>query len=403
MIGPWYIDAIDVRGGLAVGSLRQADLCGERVKERGPSVFIAPPSFVPEFVHSQFIGLTLARARAQAGLFNEGQEVAFDTLAALVEFVRRTYIRGSGGDGAGESGGSFPPPLPPDAGESPPEPEGLGGMDLGEEQTDPVAAVSAMVRENSSGSKLLKIGESQRAYSLAMPNPTAAGASSTRSRRLARGALWALQELMRRRPSPHSENLHWATTCAKLVSLLFRMGLWPIFLQEFRDPDAAYEWIMGSGEVRDEHEGMIYHALRLDPYHWDRYYWPWGGGAWALDADAFDDLAAFPLPKKIVPFKEPKSQNLHGVLAALMATPIEVGESAKQDEERIAELAIFAAASINLGRDYAPFGGFHLAYSMQFADQLVVRAQQWLSANAPKLVYAPPVESIVAQASQVPT
>ena len=98
---PWYVDAIDVRGGMAVGTQRNRDLMQDSWNESGPSVFISPPAFALNSCRPERQALPLLRNFAQTGLFNDGQEVPFDSLAALAEFVRRSYLRGTGGDGAG--------------------------------------------------------------------------------------------------------------------------------------------------------------------------------------------------------------------------------------------------------------------------------------------------------------
>jgi hypothetical protein len=106
----WFIDAIDPRGGLAVATWRESDLLDEKgALPEGPSIFVGPPTFVPELVASRATGFALARVSGQIGLFDDKGEIPFKGPAEVVEFVRRTYLRGAGGDGAGESGGT--PPL----------------------------------------------------------------------------------------------------------------------------------------------------------------------------------------------------------------------------------------------------------------------------------------------------
>jgi hypothetical protein len=70
----------------------------------------------------------------QYGLFIADQEVAFPSLDAVIEFVRRAYLRGGGGDAAGGGGAGVPPRTTPGAlgpeGERPLEGEGGRGHGL---------------------------------------------------------------------------------------------------------------------------------------------------------------------------------------------------------------------------------------------------------------------------------
>ena len=105
----WFIDGLDAKAGLAFTSLRTPDLLEQEPALDLPSVFIAPPTFRPETVSSRALAFAGTRGPFQYGLFAGGQEVAFPSLDAAIEFVRRAYLRGGGGDAAGGGGAGVPP------------------------------------------------------------------------------------------------------------------------------------------------------------------------------------------------------------------------------------------------------------------------------------------------------
>jgi hypothetical protein len=406
---PWYIDAIDPRAGLAVATQRESDLIHHGgLSESGASVFIAPPSFVPEFVGARSVGFALARNRGQAGLFHQEAEVHFDSLLAVAEFVRRVYVRGAGGDGTGENGGSSPPPSP-EGGEPPGEPaEGMRGIEGGGETgtagaSDPIIALLTLASRNSLVAKRLTIGASNPGEALSEPLAMAHAGTDTRPRRLVRGALRVFREVIRCRPSRGSspDELHWLMTLHRLVAILTRMGLWPLMLNEFHNK-AAVSWVYGKNySPAYELDYRLYQFLGGHG-HW---YWPDLYPVATLSAaDAFDDLAILPVPPQTVPFAATDGQNLQALLSAATATPSQILDTSDTSlEEERAELAVFAAANLNFGSEYPPLvWGGDIGTCIQFADRLMVRAQTWFGTNVPRLVYATDVENLIGQASKIP-
>ena len=73
-----------------------------------------------------------------------------------------------------------------------------------------------------------------------------------------------------------------------------------------------------------------------------------------------------------------------------------------QLEEEAAELAVFAAACLNIGNEHIPYSYHHEDYA-DFGSwtRLACQAQHWLGANAPRYVYAAAVEDIIVAASTV--
>jgi len=118
----WRIDSLDARAGLAFASWRGADLMSPSPQLDQPAVFLSPPTFQPEAVANRAVGFSASRGRAQLGVYLEEAELAFESLEALTEFVRRAYLAGGGGDAAGGGGGVGPPRAPEVGPEAPAEP-----------------------------------------------------------------------------------------------------------------------------------------------------------------------------------------------------------------------------------------------------------------------------------------
>ncbi len=122
----WYIDSIDARAGLAFASRRPPDLMDRGTLDADlPAAFISPPDFRAVLMPHRAIGLSAANRTYQAGLFLRGKEVAFPSLDDVIEFTRRCFLRGGGGDGGDRTEGGPPTPLP-EPGQSP---EGTVGLD----------------------------------------------------------------------------------------------------------------------------------------------------------------------------------------------------------------------------------------------------------------------------------
>jgi len=86
----WYIDAWAVVDGFAFASLRPPrSINAER------TIFVAPPEFEPVPIARISTALRATRGPFQAGFFNEsGVEIRFESVAQVVEFVRRAYLAG---------------------------------------------------------------------------------------------------------------------------------------------------------------------------------------------------------------------------------------------------------------------------------------------------------------------
>jgi hypothetical protein len=386
----WYLDAIDTRGGLAIATQRDRDLTRSRLVEAGPSVFVAPPAFVPEYIESRGTAFGLSRGHAQLGVFIGDEEVPFDSLAAVAEFVRRAYLRGAGGDGAGENGGPRPPTPPPEGGEPS---DGLIPMHPSGEHDLAVSLIGAGTVNKALSAKL-EVGYADKGTAIFIERSDKIE-SAENHRRLARGALRTLHELVRRRPSGQANKLNWFISFEKLLGFMMRMGLWPLLSAEVQGGD-LFTWLFGDKHARQTpYDDNIREDFNMYS-HWARF---WGGAhwAWQMSTDAFDELAYFPVPPGALPLARPDANNLQALLTVYVATPQTVLAY------EIAEMVIFAAACLNVRGEFTPRDWVN-KHELQrsFASQLVNAAGIWLSANVPKLVYASKVESLIEDASQVP-
>lgn len=413
----WYIDALDPRAGVAFATQRDTDLASDIPSGDGPTVFIGPPSFTPESVATRSVGFAMARYQGQLGLFgDDDKELPFNSLAAIAEFVRRVYLGGAAGDGAGENGGSAPPPTPaPEGGEPPPNFEGLGGMERGDKSTDPVAAWLALAGEMRTKSRdLTESWEPTKSRGLtpdssspvdALPplSPTASAEAGVR--RLARGALRVLRELYRRRPGQSARaanRLQWLTSLNRFAVIATRMGLWLLMRSEFKDnSNASRTWVFGRHTAPTDHElEYVIRMLLLDGTPGTRL-WRWALNVIESATDPFEDLAMLPVPPDTVPFVMPDGQNLQSLLSAVVAIPNQILNRSSLGEER-AELALFAAAYLNLGGECLPIWMEQSDIIDYFADQLVIRAHAWFAQNSPKIVYAEEIESLISHTSKIP-
>lgn len=381
---PWHIDALDARGGLAVASQRSATLTKSAEFETGPSVFIAPPSFVPEFVGSRAIGFGLARGDAQIGLFVDGEEVAFPSAGAVAEFVRRTFLGGTSGDGPGETGGSSPPG--PEGRPPPIEPGPLDSF----KGSDPVPAIAAFAK--AMGGEVSQCGKGNaRAVSRLTVSPLPYRASH----RLVRGAALVHAELMARVNA--GDDVVWAASAHRLLSVLCRLGLCAAPRPPFVRFPSLPSHTSHAPDVR-------YLFELLNPDH------PRPSRAWLRlcgcccvargSTDPFDDLAFLPTPLGAT---MSGFSSLQSLLAAFVAAPdYTLNDVLPLPEQDVIELVLLASTYIVLGGDQhlTTLSADPLAWSVE-ADQVLQRALVWLGDNLPKQAFATGVEAIIMAAAKV--
>jgi hypothetical protein len=222
----WRIDALDARGGLAFASRRAGRFHELDGGLQDPlCAFIGAPGFQPEMVANRSIALAGIRGVFQYRLFIDDDEVAFPTLAAVTEFVRRVYLRGGGGDGAGGVGGEGPPPiLPierPDLPGSPDlESEGLARM-----MVDAVAAFRSTSNSCKPGSTI----EFPKWPGSRVQEPAKPGFTDGPTI-LANAAVQLIYEMIRRIPDGQdpAAAVRWHRDARTLGNMIAMMGLWDI-------------------------------------------------------------------------------------------------------------------------------------------------------------------------------
>lgn len=403
----WYIDALDHRGGLCFASRREPDLFFADRLADAPTAFVAAPHFVPEFVGNRATAFAFARGRAQIGLFRDGkEEVGFDSVEAVAEFVRRAYLRGSGGNGPGEDG---VPPLPgggpdegpagaPDApereeraGDVPPHPmreEPFGGTGR-----DPVrglvdlGAVLATLSHGAEEPRSVPTAEILRPVGMAAPADPRLVAD-----RLVRAAARLLAELGRRgwMVKGGAEAFRWQQSGERLFAILARVGLLPILARHPALAGLERSW---PAWARPRLEGAEGRWLRIA-----------GPG---VSLDPYEDLCHVPVPERMVESggRVRGSPSLRALLMSVLATPAErLAEAEGEDRELAesrAELALLAACHLNVGTSVAPHD-WSIDLTLEFIAALAARAGRWMEANLPRRVFAPPVEALIAIADRTP-
>jgi hypothetical protein len=406
----WYIDAIDPRGGRAVAAQRSSDLVrGSRLEENAAVAFIGAPLFEPEFIGSRSLGLSMSRlGHSQLGLFLEDEEVPFDSLDAVAEFVRRSYVRGSGGDGAGE-GGVPPLPAAPDRGDDGFDSDGIREFES-DEKHDVVARVlnfSAFIEHLTNE---LKLGESRQPERFSSADYNELKASHLGIQRLTRGAVRTLREVVRRCPRfPRSaEYLNWCRTLDRVIYMISALGLWAQIRREIRgSPGDARRWLMTEPDelAPRTYRRIIDLLVEVDDTSESRVRWrPYAFEFLHYSQDPVADLASVPVASKYLANVPQDGRNLLSILSLMTATPGDLltvnGYGNAHVNEARAELALFAAAYLNLGNE-RPNPRLEDVTMFMFLGRLLSRTEQWLSANFPRRVFAPEVENVIVSCSLI--
>ena len=222
----WYIDSIDARAGLAFASERKADLSdAEQLLDTSLAAFVAAPDFRPQLGVSRTTAFAVARGSFQLGLFiNDEKEVAFPSLPAVAEFVRRAYLRSSGGDDPGTD----PTPSPDIDGpkidgelEEKTQPSDSEGVDF-------VAVLKNERKRFHSESGILGTEESAKKFVWNMLDDSSQKVEPNVHRAVI-GGYRVLHELLRRCPRAGDlENARkWCEASRRLCHCFDQLGLWP--------------------------------------------------------------------------------------------------------------------------------------------------------------------------------
>lgn len=450
MTPAWFIDSLDARAGLAFTSLRASDLLSEEAALDLPSVFIAPPTFRPETVSSRSLAFAATRGPFQCGLFIADQEIAFPSLDAVIEFVRRSYLRGGGGDAAGGGGAGVPPRTTPGTlgpeGEHPLEGEdGRGRGLLGKMLKDSANARLAATSLKFHAGEMFDTRDFHA--SVGAPGTAVAGDEFV----LARGAAELIAELLRRCPvtGPDDKLMGWFGSAQRLGRSINKLGLWhqimadPLASNLGRIADTVLQALHASAffsfpfkeaiEAARQRFGahgllpLLFCGFAISPL-WGidpaalnyeylisiRRIWPWpllGSLTDTRISDPVDDLAQWPIPAMVEQFvgRDADALRLYNLLCAVIASPDVLADGAADPgSRRAAEIAIilvlFAAA--HLAVEAAPSLAPNLvAWANDMANKaladVVLTALAWLADQYPNKIFPDEVEEVIRSTSRL--
>jgi hypothetical protein len=397
----WFIDAIDARGGLAVTAKRPRNLLERVPSEDYPVAFISAPLFEPEFLGSRSVALALARqGHAQLGVFLNEEEVEFASVAAVAEFVRRAYVGGAGGDGAGESG--VPPLSPVDGDDGEFLKEGLVPF-KGNSKIDPALYIRQNAQNCMDLSGGTEIGHSKPTKMTLTPNKPIE-LQDGRVVRLVRGAIRALRGVIQRYPygGGSVRQLEWVETLERLLRVISVLNLWLRFRGQFFGgakrsgawlrapvPHRLLERMLRVHEVIEE----LSSESAPEPKPW------YPRERWTA-TDPLTDLARVPIVRHLA-VGPSDDQNLLQFMSVLTANPMNLIHKDPAIIEARCELALFAAAWLNVGQEVAS-PHWDDDTTNVFLVRLVHLAESWLAANFPKMVFAPDVEGLVRNSATLP-
>lgn len=436
----WRFDAVDLRAGLAFAAWR-ADLGDDPSPAEVQAVYFAPPSFTPEPVANLALALGATRGSMRPGLFVDGREVWFESLAEAGEFLRRAYVAsggGDGGDGDGEDDPSPPLPEPPDLPEQP-DGDGDGEFDevLADHQRSAVPAARVLVRlvtELQRATARVELGASHDMSWREVE--TANGLPALRA-----GATHVLRELLMRRPRTGDADtyLRWLGAFRSWWMFVGSMGLRSILLGDGGDalrpllvawakqqepwllqgpndryvPSLAVAFLLGGNE-------HIRHLLQEAPWlldHWERlrygeYFYPsllvpQSHGTDSTAGLSMTALRALPLPRwawHLVGDDLEGRASLYHLLCTLTAQP------QLSTNPRHFELMLFACACVVGGRQAAlkdwTLWGLENAFGpssveIGAARQVAHETLGWLKEHLPSLAFSKGYEDVITTAKDV--
>jgi hypothetical protein len=350
----WRFDALDARAGMAFASLDGPHRGDENV------VYFGPPTFHPEPVGRTSLAFGATRRGYQEGLVINDREASFPSLAAMGEFIRRAYVRGSSGDGGPTDEGPIEPigPGPDDPGLSE---DNDGGSTL--------RAFEADMRRFQASVEKCNFGE---ASTMTWSVPSDSGTYQGEGMMLFRGAAYVLRdaiELRRTLPDDTSSTSLW-----HLSAVLWSMGI---------DP---YELI---GHIE---RGFPAYPGNLPPGVLNELgSWPYDVALIARGDDRLDFLSGLPGPD--VRASGFRRGDLLAWLSRFLATPGDVVTGMRFRE--CIERATFAAAVL-VNRKETWGYRFSDPRPKASQDRLAHAALIWLQQHLPRMAYCSAYETTLA-------
>jgi hypothetical protein len=427
----WRFDALDARGGLAFASFRDADLTADKIDDVY-AVHVGPPSFSPEPVLSRALGCAAFRGAFQPGLFLGEHEVAFSTLSSLIEFVRRGYMAGGGGDSANGGGSGVPPVL----GEGPTDTDtpdvessyGEGGM-------------AGDLASFCSASDSLKF-TADRPISyvnftwLPSQAENSGQAAPNRTFDLGEDLVLAARdlaiELLRRFPGTRDSRLYsrWQASADRLGRAYDELWLWrkvlegpealPLGLAMAAAVDRSPEFWYNPKWFADELKKGSYDVLGtaacdlfgvwLPEWVWDRRHLRLSGRCHSqralVESDPSDDLASWPLPMTLRRAGL-AAENLLELLTLFTGAPRRIARLKGRAVPAAIHLVAFGAAHLAKAADaltrqewssWPHYTGPPDSYWTYSAAQ---RGLDWLASQMPRMAFPPPVEDVIGEVADL--
>jgi len=434
----WRIDALDARGGLAFAS--QRDHRFSEIEHGGASplcVFIGAPGFQPEIVANRSIALASIRGAFQFRLYvktAEGaEEVAFPTLEAVTQFVRRAFLRSGGGDGAGGEGGEGPTPLPRDG--RPDLPGTAELIEKGETLANLIAGAASLFRKSSGNCKpgdVAPFGSWPGSRDLDSSASRAFDGGSI----LANAALTLLREMLRRMPDGKDTRalMNWHRDAREFGQLVGAMGIWPILwlppyrnaisklmkqLASQRSGLAAID-LLSKVIPEDDYRGvylsalLFCSALPLDDERSARYnrYWEYYAGPSETGARSLDPIASLgkiscpdDLAKQVRD-KAGDTVSLYHALVSFVGSPVAAGGTDPKHLELILFAATWIATCAERSVELYPGPFYHddegpSAISTAIVQEKLDRGWNWLRMHLPHLCFEPRVETAIDDAAKL--
>lgn len=416
-VAKWFIEALDPRGGLAFATLRNFTLLDHQNGfSEAPCLFMAAPAFQTVPVASRALAWSAARASFQIGLFHDGQEVKFDSVGEIREFVRRTYLR-SGGGSEHDGGGSPLPPLPRDwEGDAPPSspefPEAPSERRSKDGHT--IDAFQALTRFHMLATK----GPWQTHDTLALwgggtddTTTTVTAAAQPVGRALIRAANILMRDMLRRlQPLRNIDDVAvWRKSAESLGRALSCLNLWPwlvrqiFYPKDLLDPQnyAAASVRNLMNKIREWRPHSFAVLFGPDPDT------PTTTGAWSTDP--LPELARIPLPPAFagtVTGTPPDALSLAHFLNAAVGAPQTLLDGHPRGYDALC-LLLFAAARVVTGNAAAQPTSlwWHrtspLLHEIQEhqLEELGTAAWRWLAQSLPHVAFPPALERHIVAAS----
>lgn len=368
----WRLEAHDLRGGFSFATCRAAEGFHSGGSDDA-AYFMAAPSFLPEPVTASTVALAATRGGFEHGLFLVDEvEASFESLSAVVEFVRRAYVASSGGDEPDGNEPGSPRPEPPNE-PSRDDMEWPSGSPSDETVEFSRQALLQTLYWQAHQIEVATPGQSFDAGEYAL-----GGVASPTS--LAKGFLDVFREFLERRPGEGDpyEVIWWEQWQLQgwCINLL---GLRPALIE----PSTWPHW----KPVRVYFDRFVRSAPWVMPL---------------LSAgihDGFDLIGALPVPRRFMRLLpeglDRSAATLRHLLVVFVSSPHVVLALSDEEREAVLDLVCFAAACVvaptrlrrspwrgpwNTQRDMLPIESAQLA-------QLVADAMAWLEEHLPTRVY----------------